>query len=81
MSCQKNYSNLDNYNIMPPGYIQLPTSNFAVVPTFGLSGNYELYHNTCPTGQNYFTMCAAYRNSCGPGNTKCKPDMPNGSMN
>ena len=73
MSCQKNYSNLDNYNIMPAGYIQLPSPLISYVPTFGLSGNYELYHNRCPTGSNYFQVCAAYPNSCGSGNKKCKP--------
>lgn len=78
MSCQKNYSNLDNYNIMQPGYIQLPSPMITINPTFGLNGNYELYHGTCPTGNNYFTVCAAYRNTCGPGNSKCRPEIPGG---
>lgn len=78
MSCPKNYSTFDKYNIMSPGYIQLPSPQISYVPTFGLSGNYELYHGTCPTGNNYFQVCAAYRNTCGPGNSKCRPEIPGG---
>jgi hypothetical protein len=78
--CDRNYSTLGNYNNMPPGFIQLPSPQVSVIPTFGLSGNYNLYNGTCPTGNSYFTVCAAYPNTCGSGRGKCAgPSMPLGA--